>query len=175
MMRRLQAEGGFTMIELLVAMALMAVIIVPVVDVFVSGARAGADANARLQAQQNTRLALDRIEYEGRCASNAALVDGGVGVVLTLPSWCGHTSGDSSVTWCVDSGVLSKYVADGCSGAGEQFVDGITTAAPFSLPTPATGDLPQLVVQLTVDTSSDQGTDASITDAITLRNAAAAS
>jgi Tfp pilus assembly protein PilW len=162
------------MVELLVVMVLSAIVMVGMVDVFVSGGRAGADANARLDAQQNTRLALDRIEFEGRCARSASIVNGGQGVAFTLPTTCSHASG--SVTWCVANGVLTRYTSNGCAGAGQTFVSGVTSSAPFSLPAAASGDLPQLLIDLSVDTTpNDAGTSVTLTDAITLRNAARAS
>ena len=169
MRARLASEQGFTMVELLVAMVLTAIVMIGVVNIFVSGSRAGADANARVDAQQNTRLALDRLEFEGRCSSSATIVSAGAGVDFTLPSQCSHATGD--VTWCVAGGVLTRYLAASCSGTGQPFVSGVTTATPFSLAT-ASGALPRLDITMTVDTggSSDAAT---LTDTITLRNAAA--
>jgi Tfp pilus assembly protein PilW len=172
--RRLATEAGFTQVELLVTMVLTAIVMVGFVNIFVSGTRGGVDANARLDAQQNTRLALDRIEFEGRCATSATLVGGGQGVAFSLPASCSHATGN--VTWCVVSGVLTRYTRSGCAGSWQPFVSGVRSAQPFMLPATPTGDLPQLAVALTVDTSAhDVGTSVTVTDLITLRNAARAS
>jgi Tfp pilus assembly protein PilW len=174
MRRRLSHEAGLTQVELLVTMVLTAIVMVGLVNTFVSGTRAGADANARLDAQQNTRLALDRIEFEGRCATSAALVGGGQGVAFSLPATCSHASG--KVAWCIEDGILTRYAGNGRSGTGQPFVGGVTSDQPFSLPTTAAGNLPQLLIDLTVDTAPhDTGTSVRLTDAITLRNAARAS
>lgn len=163
------AESGFTMIELLVTMVLTAIVMTGIVNVFVSGSRAGADANARLGAQQNTRVALDRLEFDGRCATSATIVSSGAGVSFSLPAACSHATG--TVTWCVVSGVLTRYTSSSCSGVGMTLVDGITSAAPFSLTT-ASGDLPRLDIALTVDTFGSAADAVTLTDTITLRNAA---
>jgi prepilin-type N-terminal cleavage/methylation domain-containing protein len=175
MRRRLSDQRGFTMIELLITMVLTAIVMVGLVNVFVSGTRAGADANARLDAQQNTHLALDRLEFEGRCAMSVSLLNSGAGVLFSIPTYCSHASGQ--VAWCVSGGVLTRYQNSGCTGASAQpYVRGITTPTPFSLPVTPSGDLPQLAISLTVNTSPhDVGTAVSLTDTITLRNAGRAS
>jgi prepilin-type N-terminal cleavage/methylation domain-containing protein len=162
-------ERGFTLIELLVAMAASLILLVGIVNVFVSGTRAASDAGARIAAQQGTRVALDRLEYEARCATSATLVGGGSGVSLVLPSWCSHGTGN--VCWGVSGGVLERYVGSSCSGTGESFVRSVSSATPFSLQI-ASGDLPQLQVQLAVDTTSRASDAVTLTDTITLRNAA---
>jgi prepilin-type N-terminal cleavage/methylation domain-containing protein len=170
---RLRDERGVTLIEMLVAMVLTGIVMVGVVNIFISGARSGADANTRLEAQQGVRLALDRLEFEGRCATSAALVSGGAGVYFQLPAWCSHASGD--VTWCVDSGVLTRFTANSCTGTGQIFVRDVTSDTPFSIPATASGDLPVLLVDVSVDPGSGASTAATLTDTITLRNATRAS
>jgi Tfp pilus assembly protein PilW len=173
MRRWLADEQGVTMVELLVATVLMAIVLVGVVNVFISGGRAGADANARLGAQQNARLALDRLEFEGRCATTATLVSSGAGIAFSIPAWCSHATGN--VSWCVASGVLTRHATADCTGAGQPFVASITSATPFSLPTPASGSLPALAINLTADNSNDPRTAVRLTDLVTLRNATRAS
>jgi prepilin-type N-terminal cleavage/methylation domain-containing protein len=169
MRRRLSDQRGFTVIELLIVMVLMGIIMSAVVNVFVSGTRAGADANARLAAQQNTRIALDRLDYEGRCATSASLISSGAGVTLTLPSRCSNASG--TVTWCVTGGILERFPSATCSGTAQIYVRNVTSATPFSLIT-ASGDLPRLAITITSNETQSAADAATLTDAITLRNAA---
>jgi Tfp pilus assembly protein PilV len=171
---RLSDQRGQTVFEMMAALVLVAILMVGVVNLLVSGTRAGASANARIDAQQNTRLAIDRLEFEGRCSSKATLVDSGAGVSFTLPSQCSHTS-TSTVTWCVIGDVLTRLTSATCTGNGQSFISGVTSPTPFSLPTPASGDLPQLAISITVDTSNSQGTAATLDDTITLRNGTPAS
>jgi prepilin-type N-terminal cleavage/methylation domain-containing protein len=166
--RRLSGQSGFTMVELLVVMVLMAIIMGGVVDVLVSGSRAGANANARLDAQQNVRVALDRLEFEGRCATSATVISSGAGVSFTLPAQCSNATG--TVTWCVNSGVLTRFTTATCGGTGQVYVENVTSPTPFSLVT-ASGDLPRLDVSITSNEDGSTADAATLTDTITLRNA----
>ena len=172
MRARLGAQDGFSLIELLIVCLILGVVLTGLVDVLVSGTRAQADDQGRAIAQQNTRLALDRLEYEARCATSATLVGSGAGVSLSLPSQCSHATG--TVTWCVTGGMFTRYTAASCTGAGQNFVGSVTSTTPFSLLTGATGAgiLPRLQVSLTVDQTARSSDAFTITDAITLQNAA---
>lgn len=169
---RIADERGVTLVELLVVCATLGIVLAGLTNVFVSGARAGADADARFQAQQNVRIALDRLQYDARCASTATLVAGGAGVALALPAQCSHVTG--TVTWCVAAGVLTRFAGATCSGAGLPYVRSVTTAAPFALPTAQLGSLPQLQITLSANTTGRASDAFGLTDTITLRNAARA-
>ncbi len=167
--RLLREESGFTLVELLVVCILLGLVMVGLSNILVSGTRASSDAQARMSSQQNVRLAFDRLEFEARCATSATILGGGQGVKLTLPSQCSHATG--TVSWCVTSGVFTRYVSASCAGASTiKYVSSITSTAPFSLVT-ATGDLPRLQLALTVDTTSSASDAFTLTDAIALRNA----
>jgi Tfp pilus assembly protein PilW len=168
MRRRLADETGMTVIELLFVAVILVIVMTGLVNLFVSGNRASSDATARIAAQQNTRLALDRLEFSARCASSATLLSSGTGVTLALPANCTHSTG--TVTWCVASGVLWTYTGSACSGTGNPFTNGITSAAPFSCVAPV-GPLPQLAINMTVNTTGRASDGFTVADAITLRNA----
>ncbi|MBV8258610.1 MAG: prepilin-type N-terminal cleavage/methylation domain-containing protein [Actinobacteria bacterium] len=165
---RLRDEHGFTITELIVAMVVGLIVMTGVVQIMVSGMRTSADATARIAAQQNARLALDRLEYEARCATSATVVGGGAGISLVLPAQCSHGTGN--VCWGVASGVLTRYPSSSCSGANRVFVRNVTSAAPFSLQL-VTGDVPRLQIQLSVDTTNRASDALTVNDTITLRNA----
>jgi Tfp pilus assembly protein PilW len=156
------------MVELLVVMVLTTILMIGIVNVFVSGSRAGADANVRLDSQQSTRLALDQIEFQSRCATSVGLLSSGAGVAFSLPPQCTHGSGD--VSWCVADGVLTSYASASCAGTGTPYVRGITSSTPFALASNA-GDLPQLLVTITADANQNTADGATLEDTITLRNA----
>lgn len=163
----LRDERGITLMEMLIVMVLMGIVMAGLANVFVSGTRAQYDLDSRLNAQQSARLALDRIEYEGRCATSSTIVNSGAGVTFSLPAQCTHATG--TVTWCVVSGVLKRFTTASCSGTGMVFVGYLTSATPFSLHT-VTGNLPQLLVNL-VASPTNRATDTfAVTDSITLRN-----
>lgn len=172
MRRRLAAaEDGVTLVELLVVCAVLAVAMAGIANLLVSGSRAQYDTSGRVDAQQGARLAVDRIEYEARCASYGTTVNSGAGVTLTLASQCSHTSG-TSVTWCVSSGVLTRYVGSSCSGTSVSYVSSVTSATPFSIFWTA-GQLPRLQMILTVNDTGPSANGYTVTDTVALRNAAA--
>jgi prepilin-type N-terminal cleavage/methylation domain-containing protein len=160
-------EHGFTLVELLIVMILLAIILGPLVDAFVSGTNAAYVTNSRLSAQQDIRTGLARLEYEGRCGSSATLLNSGAGVSFTLPTVCSHVS--PAVAWCVSGGVLTRYLATSCTGAGQPFARNITSATPFSLQA-NTGDLQEVLINLTANPVGKAAGSFSVTDAITLRN-----
>ena len=167
----LREESGFTLVELAVVTVITMVLVAGLSNLFVSGLRAGNDANARLTSQSSVRLAFDRLEFEARCASKAALVSGGSGVTLTLPGApaCAHASG--TYTWCVTSGALIRYSgSSACSGTSQTFVRSVTTATPFSCVTAAT-QYPRLQVSLAVNPTPRRSDQFSATDMIAMRNA----
>ena len=120
--------------------------------------------------QSNLIVAVNRIEFEARCASNAALVSGGAGVTLTLPSYCVNAAG--TYTWCVTSGSLVRLPGSSCtgSGLGWTFATNLTSATPFSCITG--GKYPRLQAALTSNAGTTAGSAATGTTIITLRNAA---
>jgi prepilin-type N-terminal cleavage/methylation domain-containing protein len=78
-------EGGFSLIELLMAMALGSVILTAVMSVFLTGMGATARVTDRVDSAQRGRLAMDRVVtllnsqtclYNNDSTSNAPIVDG---------------------------------------------------------------------------------------------------
>jgi hypothetical protein len=148
----------------------MGIVMTGLVNIFTSGERASADATARMQSQQGVRVAFDRLEYDTRCASVAALLSSGAGVALTIPSQCDHASGN--VVWCVSSGSLLRYSSGStCSGSAQTMVTDVTSATPFSCYTPVSGATPQLKVVLTINPATRTSDQTTATDYITMRNA----
>ena len=168
MRQRLAAADGYTLIELLVVMAILGVILAGVANMLVSGQRAEKDTSARVTAQGSARIAVDRLEYEARCASYASILNSGAGIALTMPAQCPHATGN--IAWCVSSGVLTRYAGSStCSGSGISYIDSITSPTPFALVWDAAGTLPRLQVALTIN--SGGSSDAfRLNDSIALRN-----
>ena len=57
-------------------MAILGIVLVGITTMFPSGVRAETRANREFQAQQNARLALDRIRRELHCASAISAANG---------------------------------------------------------------------------------------------------
>ena len=125
---RAAAEGGFTIIELLIAMVILLIIMVSLTSVLVTASHTEVDLNKRFQAQQNDRIGLDHLRRDIHCASVITQADGSgtangtalaIGtaygaITLQLPSQCPTSSVDVNgthvttyATWCTSASTLT--------------------------------------------------------------------
>jgi len=166
-MRLLHDESGFTLVELLIVCTITVILMGGLATIFGIGLNTSKTSNSVLASQSGVVIALDRLDYEARCASKATLVSGGAGVTLTLPSQCTHATG--TVTWCVTGGALVRYSGSACSGSGQTLTTNVTSTTPFSCFAPV-GSYAALKATLTVNTGTTSATASSGTDTITLEN-----
>jgi prepilin-type N-terminal cleavage/methylation domain-containing protein len=108
-------ERGFTLIELVVTMALLSVVLGAITTVFISGSHAELNLNTRFRAQEAARVALGLLRKDARnaCVANVvsgtsvtfatAKIDQTVTPVIDATTACGKTAGTNLtlVTWCV--------------------------------------------------------------------------
>lgn len=100
-------ERGYTLVEMLVVMSILGVVMTGLTTVFVSGSHAELDINRRFQAQQQARLAMDKIKVDLHCAS-AAEVDATSGYLKIAEDNCSATH----VTYCaITSPLMSTRYA----------------------------------------------------------------
>ena len=66
--RRLAAERGYSLTEMLVVLVILGVVIGALTQLFVSASTAQVDMTRRFEAQQDMRLALDKLRREIHCA-----------------------------------------------------------------------------------------------------------
>lgn len=96
------AEDGYSLVELIVVMAILGVVLSGLTTVFVGGSTAEAQLNHRFQAQQEARAGLDRIRTDIHCASSAQAL-----AINTYPALrLNVTSCNSATTydyWCTIS------------------------------------------------------------------------
>jgi prepilin-type N-terminal cleavage/methylation domain-containing protein len=93
------AEDGFTLPELLVVLLIIGVVLAGLTQLFTSAVRSETDQTRRVDAQQDARIALDRLRREIHCGST--LTYSATSVTVTLPSYCPSgpkTALSSSVT-----------------------------------------------------------------------------
>lgn len=113
------AQGGFTIIELLIAMVILTIIMASLTSVLVSASHTEIDVNKRFQAQQNDRTGLDRLRRDIHCASAVTQTDGTTSLVpgtaysaitVTLPAQCPTASGGVTTyaTWCTSASALTN-------------------------------------------------------------------
>jgi Tfp pilus assembly protein PilW len=176
--RALRAESGQSLTELLTTLSILSVVLGSLTTVFVAATRAEVDATERFAAQQEARVALDRIRREAHCA------DAYFGDPLTVtPSQvelsfnaASCPNGVASVMWCT-SGSGSRFAlyriapSTGTCTGGTKLADFLTSGSVFSYGAPSTASLARLKVDLVVDTSATaSGGVYRLCDEIALRN-----
>ena len=99
---RLSDESGFTLVEMLVVLAILGIVLAALTTLFVSATRTAADQNMRFQAQQEARLALDSLRREIHCANGVSgAVPGTPRSRSVSAPYCPSTGGTAqSVVWC---------------------------------------------------------------------------
>ena len=188
--RRLAAEHGYSLSEMLVVLAIIGIVVTALTQLFVSASTAQVDMTRRFEAQQDMRLALDKLRREIHCAKEVSWTGGlpASEIRITLGDYCPTNNvgtsaiGDDIFTWCTVGSsqrhALWRYNGSACSGTGRKEADYLIMAKVFTAyPTPPpgplpTGQLPTLSVELPVDVNpADAKQRYTLTDDIVLRNA----
>jgi prepilin-type N-terminal cleavage/methylation domain-containing protein len=170
--RRLSDPSGFTLVEMLVVLAILGVVLGALTILFVSATRTAASQDKRFQAQQQARLALDGLRREIHCAGAVSPTTGypTTSITVTLGSYCpSNTSGGTAtqaVVWCVlpatGSGPYSLWrtgPGQPCTASGASCTSSgcvkkasyLTTNLVFAALTTAAGSRTKLSVDLPVD------------------------
>ena len=176
-LRRLGAEDGYSLIEMLTVMAIMSVVMGGLTTLFVQGSNAELDMNRRFAAQQEARVALEKMRREIHCSSTAATTPTtgqADRVTLTLPSQC--PTGAGEVTWCTVSVGQSRYalhrsIGAACDASGVRWADYLTESAIFNYRPQSADSLARLRVHFPVDAEPGDATPKyTLCDQIVLRN-----
>jgi len=172
-LRHLRGEAGFSLTEMITVMAILGIVLSALAGMFHAGVRAEVRASSEFKAQQNARLALDRLRRELHCASAISATNGVPvnTVTVTLPAVC--TGSDTTVTYAtatVASGNW-KLTRTGDSTGATDVADYLTTSTPFTYYAPASGTLGRLSVDIPVNVNpTDTSTEWRLQDDIVLRN-----
>jgi prepilin-type N-terminal cleavage/methylation domain-containing protein len=97
--RTCRAQDGFTLPEVLVVLVIIGVILAGLTQMFTAAVKSQTDQTKRVEAQQDVRVALERLRREIHCGSS--LTYSATSVTVTLPSYCTtgpKTTLSSSVT-----------------------------------------------------------------------------
>ena len=173
---RLRGQGGYSLTELIAVMAIFLMIVGGLTTLFASGARAELDLNNRFQAQQNARLAMDRLRRELHCSSGITATDGSplptspvTAIRVTLPSHC-PTAGGVTTNIVYDT-VQVTGVRFQVRRAGVVIADYITNDDVFTYTPQSTASRALLHVDLPVNLNPNEGWKAwRLVDDIVLRN-----
>lgn len=174
--KRLARQDGYTLMEMLTALAIFGTVAGALTQLFVSATTAEVQSNRRFQAQQQARLALDVMRNQVHCASVATVSDAGATVKLDLPSQC---KGQPNTTWCalaVGAGTTryALYMKAGttCSATGStKYADYLTSNVLFSYNSATPASLAKLTVTFPVNTKPSVGNEKyTLQDSLTMRN-----
>jgi prepilin-type N-terminal cleavage/methylation domain-containing protein len=165
---RATADDGFTLVELIVTMAILLIVVASLSSVLVSSTRTEVDANNRFQAQEQARTGVTFLTRELHCAGSGSSTTPSVtdtsggnlnpgaaysAITAYIPSTCATSGGQNLyVTWCTSPSTLNTsdwalYRVTApvtgsrptCSSAGKvKWVDYLTTSTPFCLPSTTT-------------------------------------
>jgi prepilin-type N-terminal cleavage/methylation domain-containing protein len=167
-----RGERGYTLVEMLTVLVIFGTLMGALMTLFVQATNAETDMNNRYRAQQQARLALDRLRREAHCAT-AVTSASQSSVTLSLPSYCGN----GSVTWCTVSLGASRYglfrkTGTSCGSTGVRYADYLTSANVFpSYTAQSTTALATLKVDFPVNVKPKRTVDLyELKDDIVLRN-----
>jgi type II secretory pathway pseudopilin PulG len=154
-LRRLVAcERGYSLVELLQVTAILAVVIGALMTVFVRAMNSELDMNQRFQAQQEARVAVDKMRREIHCASAITPAGNSQSITVTLPSQC-PTAGGTLTTVVYDTQPVSAGRWQ-LRRAGVKVADYVTAANAFTYTAPATGKRGNLRVELPINVRANQ-------------------
>ena len=174
-----RAAAGYTLVELIVVMAIFLVVVTALASGLVSGTSSETDANRRFEAQQNARLALERIRREVHCASAVSAVTGSLpgpltAVRVSLPAVCPSSGGvATTVVWETTPVSTRRWALrrTAASGAAVKVADFLTSDAVFTYYAPTTSSRGRLHVDLRVNRRpQDPAKDWRLVDDVVLRN-----
>lgn len=165
--RRLRSQAGYSIVELLGVMSILVVVLTAVTTLFVQGSRSEIDLNKRFQAQQEARVAVDRMRREIHCA-NAVTLTSASSITVTLPAACPASGGvTTTVTWDT-SGSASRYKL---RRNGVALADYLTDGSVFTYTPPNASSLGLLVVNMKVNLDPAQSWKLwNLTSNVALRN-----
>jgi Tfp pilus assembly protein PilW len=166
---------------MLTVLSIMSVVLTGLIALFVQGSNAQLDTNRRFQAQQDARVALDKMRREIHCAQGATTnpASGAAArVTLDLPGVCPTAVGgaQTNVSWCTVSGGTNRYglfrkVGVSCDATGVKWADYLTQASIFQVETASTTSLAKLRVNIPIDLMTTDATPVyALCDQIVLRN-----
>jgi prepilin-type N-terminal cleavage/methylation domain-containing protein len=176
-------EQGYSLVEMVVVMAILGVVLSGLTTVFVGGSNAEISMNRRFQAQQQARLAIDRLRGDIHCASAAQAQTIGTypGIKLAVAncssatptiSWCAVQVSASPARYQLYRSTATSSICTTSDTVRVLVADYITSSSVFTTATIPQYSLQTVGVDLNVNVSPATATaDAyRLTDSIVARN-----
>ena len=157
LLRHLRAERGYTLVELIAVMVILMTVLTALTALFVSGAKAELDLNRRFEAQQQARVAADRMRREVHCSSGVT-VTSAASITVTLPKHCPTAVGGVTTNIVYETGAVA-----GTAGryrlrrAGVVIADYLTSANVFSYVAQTDTSLAKLHLNFPVNVTPNEG------------------
>ena len=171
-LRRLVAcERGYTLIELLQVMVILGVVMTGLGVVFVQASNAELDMNRRFQAQQEARVAVDKMRREIHCSKAITPAGNATAVTVTIPSQC-PSSGGSEIDVVYDTLEIGSGRFQ-LRRAGVRIADYVRIGNVFTYTAPSSTRLGTLRVDLPINIQPPgSGSNWNLVADIVLRNTA---
>jgi prepilin-type N-terminal cleavage/methylation domain-containing protein len=160
--KRLRKQDGYSLVELLVTMSMLALVMGGLTQLFTSGIKAESEATFRFQAQSEGRGALSYLRREAHCADSASVSTSGSApnqvqtLTLNLPSGC--PTGTGTVKWCTSGSSyrfkLYRKAGATCDATGKQYADYLTSGVTFTYTAPSPTALGSIGVDFSIDPNS---------------------
>jgi len=158
--KKIKLSFGFSLIELMVVVAILALIVLGLVAIFSGGVRSYVTGNAQLESQRNARQAMDRIVRELRHGKRVLSWDTH-SITVQIPEIDGVAGYQVTYSW---SGTEHDSLYRTVSGVNTPLVDDV-----WNLQFDNTKSN-RINILLEVDVERDRIADISLNTAITLRN-----
>ncbi len=173
LLARAAEESGHTLIELLTVLSILGIVLAGLTTAFTSGINAELRASREFEAQQNARIAVDRLRRELHCASAISAPNGTAvsTIAVTLPDVC--AGADTAVTYATVAVSANRWklTRTPATGSASTVADYLTSSTIFTYFAPAAGTLGRLSVDVPVNVNpADPGTEWRLVDDIVLRN-----
>lgn len=150
------SEGGFSLIEMVITMAILSVVLGGISTLFVQGSKSESELNKKFQAQQGARNAVDLVRRDGH---RACSVTSASGSSITF-NWINTANnppdcnGGTAITWCTRASgtqwALYRVLSTSCgSSGGTKYVDSVAASSIFTF-TAAVGTVSGAVNQHTL-------------------------
>jgi prepilin-type N-terminal cleavage/methylation domain-containing protein len=171
--RLVRAQGGYSLVELMIVMVILTIVLVGLTGGFVEGTKTELSLDRRFQAQMNAGLALSKLRQDVHCSSAITPSGASASITLTQPSYC--LGGGGFVSWCtVGSGTsytLYRQAGSTCGATGKQYAQYLTTGTVFTYTGQSTSSLAKLHIDFPVNVNpSTSVTGYELTDDIVLKN-----